>query len=243
MTSFKKYGKIWLMIENISFLIMEYALFFVFRGDILKESKFIIISLYIFCVIITVIFWLIGAFNDLHGIAFNILCNLYSGIIIGLITGYCSYFNEKKKIINNVYNYYYTLYTTCYTAISAKTFGHINVKLVNEKFSDLMPKITENLESYSSFSVHKKDKYMRIMNPNLNLDNEKISKKEILKTVKLFNAKMATDYLNKTMEIVKEILIELNKKRFEKSFEMYKLINAAIFMKGEVDYEKSKDYK
>lgn len=205
----------------------------------MKESKFIIICLYIFFVIITVIFGVIGAFNDLHGVAFNILCNLYSGIVIGLITGYCSYFNEKKKIINNIYNYYYILYTTCYTAISAKILGHINVKLINEKFSNLMPKITENLENYSSFSIHKKDKYMRIMNPNISLDNEKLSKREMLKALKLFNAKVVTDHLNKIMELLKNILIGLNKKRFEKNFEMYKLINDAIFIGVEVDYEKS----
>lgn len=201
----------------------------------MKESKFIIISLYLFLVIITVIFGLLGAFTNIHGIAFNILCNLYSGIIIGLITGYCSYFNEKKKIISNVYNYYYTLYTTCYTAISARSFGHINIKLVNEKFSDLWPKIIENLESYSSFSIRKKDKYMKIMSPNLNFENEEFSRKKILKLLKLFNAGMATDYLNRTMEIIKEILIGLNKKRFEKNFEMYKLINDAIFINKDVD--------
>ena len=204
----------------------------------MKESKFIIISLYIFCAIITAVFGLLGAFGNLNGIAFNVLCNLYSGIIIGLITGYCSYFNEKKKIINNVFSYYYTLYTICYTSISAKSFGHINIKLVNDKLSELMPKITENLENYSSFSIVRKDRYMKVMNPTINLENQKFSRIEILKSLKLFNSKIATKYLNNTMKYIKEILINLNKKRFEKNFEMYKLINDAVFIKKEEDYEK-----
>ncbi len=197
----------------------------------MKESKIIIIYLYMFTLIITVALGLLGAFNDLHGIAFNILCNLYSGILIGLITGYCSYFNEKKKIINNVYKNYFILYTTCYSAISAKRLRHINIKLVNKKFNELMPIITENLENYSSFTLHRKDKYLRIMDPKVNLDSEDFSRKKILKVLKFFNDKTATYCLNKIMKIIEKILKGLNKKRFEKDFKTYKLINDAIFLK------------
>lgn len=185
----------------------------------MKESKIIIISLYIFTLVITIIFHSLGAFSDLNGIAFNILCNLYSGILIGLITSYCTYFIEKKKIINDVYNCFWNLYVNLSNEIGSSNLNYVNTKTFNDMFISDTLKLNNLLDNYSAFIPKKYDKYIKIINPKMNN----------IKFDNIFTAEGITvEFLKQLLLEIEEMLVLINSKKFFKNRKLYNIAFSLI---------------
>lgn len=191
----------------------------------LKESRlFIIVSSFLFLILgpIFYLFYLVWP-NLLDYM--NIATNIYCGIIVALITSVCQYHSSRRKIINSIYGLYFDFYRTYYYSQNKTILGHYNSYCVYKKMIELNSKINSELDEYHGF-FGKYDKTYKKINPNIKL-KECYKAKNMMKSIIFwFNKKSFYEFFNPLMQEVENILININKKRFEKDkIEMIRMYN------------------
>lgn len=181
----------------------------------MKESRKIIIILIIMGIILIPllhIFRLCGVSSDL---SINIIANLGCGVIVGLVTAICQYYEDKKRIINSVYGLYFELYNTYYTCKSKEFLKHYNAISVFKKMTEVSPKINEALSDYHGFFKKKDSMYMK-MDPQIKLDEYYKAKNVIKAMYRWFNEKDFNNTIDLILKDVEKILISIDDERFQK---------------------------
>ena len=158
----------------------------------MKESRKIIIILIIMGIILIPllhIFRLCGVSSDL---SINIIANLGCGVIVGLVTAICQYYEDKKRIINSVYGLYFELYNTYYTCKSKEFLKHYNAISVFKKMTEVSPKINEALSDYHGFFKN----FTKNTCKNLESHkNNECNKKREYSSLSLMKNSVSVDYL------------------------------------------------
>ena len=180
----------------------------------MKEGRIIIIVTVITSIIIAITSYILNTYYPSELDYYDIARNLYYGLFMSLLTGVCQYFVNKRKIINNIYGYYFDIYRTYYYAKNRSIIGHYNSYGLYKKIVELNSKTNESLDEYHGLFI-KKDKTYKKLDPKIKLDNYK--GKYIEKSFfKLFNKKFFNMAYNPLIKAIENILININKKRFEK---------------------------
>lgn len=191
----------------------------------MKESRLMII-------VTLCLFILLGPFFYLFYIIYpnlldyvNIATNLYCGIIVALITSICQYCSAKRKIINSIYSAYFDVYRSYYYSKNESFLWHYNSYGVYKKMIELNPKIVEALDEYHGL-FKKYDKTYRKLNPTIKFGNNYKAQNMIKSFLSWFNKKSFDGIFEPLMKEVENILININKKRFEKDkTEMIRMFN------------------
>lgn len=191
----------------------------------MKESRLIIIVLLVISILLGPIFYLFHLIYPGLIDYINVATNLYCGIIVGLITGTCQYCSSKRKIINSIYNLYFDVYRSYYYSKNKIFFFHYNSYGVYKKIVELSPKIVESLDDYYGF-FKKYDNTYQKLNPIIKLEDTYKGRNIIKSFFLWFNKKSFNGIFEPFMKEVENILININKKRFEKDKEkMIKMYN------------------
>lgn len=157
----------------------------------------------------------------------GILTNIYCGIIVGLITSIVQYFVQKRRIINTIYGAYFSVYQTYYYAKHTPILFHYNSYSVYKKLIELNPKIMDALDEYHGF-FRKYDKTYKKLNPILTFNSNHNIKSIFKSFIKLFNKKEFEKTTESYMLGIEKMLIDINKKRFEK--DKQEMINIYNFL-------------
>lgn len=191
----------------------------------MKESRLIIIVLLCLSVLIVPIFYLLYLIQPNLFDYINIASNLYCGIIVGLITSICQYCSSRRKIINDVYNAYFDVYRSYYYSKNKSFLWHYNSYSVYKKLIELNPKIVEALDEYNGL-FKKYDKTYKKLNPIIKLRDTYKAHNMIKSVLSWFNKNSFDGIFEPLMKEVENILISINKKRFEKDkTEMIRMFN------------------
>ena len=112
----------------------------------MKESRLIIIVLFVLFVLLGPSFYLLNLlYPDLIDYM-NVATNLYCGIIVGLITSICQFCSSKRKIINSIYGAYFDVYrledTDEFYAIGGEEYFENGISIIEwgELIEDILPK-------------------------------------------------------------------------------------------------------
>lgn len=191
----------------------------------MKESRLmIIVSLCLFVLIgpVFYLFYLIyPSLLDYKSVA----TNLYCGIIVGLITSICQYCSSKRKIVNSIYNAYFDVFRTYYYSKNKSFLCHYNSYSVYKKIKELNPKIVETLDEYHGL-FKKYDKTYKKLNPKIELGDNYKAPKMIKSFLYWFNKKAFNEMFEPLITEIKNILVSINEKRFEKDeAEMVRMFN------------------
>lgn len=199
----------------------------------MKESRLIIIVLFVFFVLLGPSFYLLNLlYPDLIDYM-NVATNLYCGIIVGLITSICQFCSSKRKIINSIYGAYFDVYRSYYYSKNKVFLWHYNSYNVYKKIIDLNPRIVEALDEYHGF-FKKYDNTYKKLNPTIKLENNYKAKIMIKSFLSWFNKKTFYSIFEPLMKEVENILININQKRFEKDREeMIRMYNFVWSEKNE----------
>lgn len=199
----------------------------------MKESRLIIIVLFVFFVLLGPSFYLLNLlYPDLIDYM-NVATNLYCGIIVGLITSICQFCSSKRKIINSIYGAYFDVYRSYYYSKNKVFLWHYNSYSVYKKIIDLNPRIVEALDEYHGF-FKKYDNTYKKLNPTIKLENNYKAKIMIKSFLSWFNKKSFYSIFEPLMKEVENILININQKRFEKDREeMIRMYNFVWSEKNE----------
>lgn len=180
----------------------------------MKEGRILIIGSIILSIIIAIISYILNTYYPSKLDYYDIARNLYYGLFMSLLTGLCQYFVNKRKIINNIYGYYFDIYRTHYYAKNKPILGHYNSYGLYKKIVELNSKTNESLDEYHGLFI-KKDKTYKKLDPTVKLDNYKgkyIEKSFLM----IFNKKYFNMAYEPLIKAIEKILIDINKKRFEK---------------------------
>ncbi|MGN1311885.1 MAG: hypothetical protein ACI4U4_02590 [Bacilli bacterium] len=191
----------------------------------MKESRLmIIVSLCLF-VLLGPIFYLLYLIQPNLLDYINIATNLYCGIIVALITSICQYCSAKREIINSIYSAYFDVYRSYYYSKNKSFLWHYNSYGVYKKMIELNPKIVEALDDYHGL-LKKYDKTYRKLNPTIKFVNNYKAQNMIKSFLSWFNKKSFDGIFEPLMKEVENILISINRKRFEKDkTEMIRMFN------------------
>lgn len=191
----------------------------------MKESRLMIIVTLCLFILFGPFFYLFYLIHPNLLDYVNIATNLYCGIIVALITSICQYCSTKRKIINSIYSAYFDVYRSYYYSKNKSFLWHYNSYGVYKKMIELNPKIVEALDEYHGL-FKKYDKTYRKLNPTIKFGNNYKAQNMIKSFLSWFNKKTFDGIFEPLMKEVENILININKKRFEKDkTEMIRMFN------------------
>ena len=191
----------------------------------MKEVRVITITLSILLIISLVAMY----FTYKHIIIFNIVSSIATGLVVSIITALCQYFVIRGKIKNNVFNSYFQLYTSIYMS-EQKTMGfHYNVSNIYTELKNLSVNLEKYVSEYSGFIPNNKNKLYKKLNPSYSSDFKKIKGKNFVKLSYPFNLKTFKETIIPFKEILENILIKIDKKKFKREFIEFKKIYKSLW--------------
>lgn len=120
---------------------------------------------------------------------------------------------------------YFDVYRSYYYSSKRSFLWHYNSYSVYKKIIELNPKIGEALDEYHGL-FRKYDKIYKQLNPSVDLSDNYKAKNVIKSCLLWFNKKSFKKVFEPFMEEIENILININRKRFEKDkMEMVRMYN------------------
>lgn len=191
----------------------------------MRESRMIIISLFLLSTILGPSLYIINLLYPNQVDYFSIGCNLYCGIMVGLITSICQFCTARRRIINTVYSAYLDIYRTYYISKKKTFLFHYNQYTIMKKMEEMNFNISSALDEYHGLFIQH-DRIYKKINPKIQiLENYKA--RNIKKSVYyLFNKKYFNMVFDPFMNEIEKILMDINKRRYKSDKEnMIKLYN------------------
>lgn len=187
----------------------------------MKEAKIIIKFSFYGCLltlVLSTIFYILK-----KSVFYDINMSILTGLIVSLMTSLCQYFVIKYKIKNNIFNYYFDIYKEFYACEKQKKFFKYNVFGIYTKINNLSIEYTKNINEYSGFIPHEKDKLYNKLVHKCKIDYKNFNGKNLRK---LLICPLNEKNYKKTMIPIKEefekALCEIDKDRFNKEYSEYK---------------------
>ncbi len=156
-------------------------------------------------------------------LVYNILISIVTGIIVSILMALIQYFVIKSQIKNNIFGCYFEMYKAIYVSINRKSFFGYPVINIYRKLLRFNDELSRNLSEFSGFIPNKYNKLYKKLNPIIAID-KKFNSRNMVKLILPFNSKRFKDLIIPLYDFIENALKNIDSKRFEKEFELYKKI-------------------
>ena len=185
----------------------------------MKEAKNIVLILTIVLIILLPFMF----YYYESELVYNILISIVTGIIVSILTALIQYFVIKSQIKNNIFGCYFEMYKAIYVSINRKSFFGYPVINIYRKLLRFNDELSRNLSEFSGFIPNKYNKLYKKLNPIIAID-KKFNSRNMVKLILPFNSKRFKDLIIPLYDFIENALKNIDSKRFENEFELYKKI-------------------
>ena len=185
----------------------------------MKEAKNIVLILTIVLIILLPFMF----YYYESELVYNILISIVTGIIVSILMALIQYFVIKSQIKNNIFSCYFEMYKAIYVSINRKRFYGYPVINIYRKLLRFNGELSRNLSEFSGFIPNKYNKLYKKLNPIIAID-KKFNSRNMVKLILPFNSKRFKDLIIPLYDFIENALKNIDSKRFEKEFELYKKI-------------------
>ena len=166
-----------------------------------------------------------------HGICYDIVMGIITGLIVSLMGVVAQYFIQKGRIKNDIFNCYFDLYKKIYNVEKMHTFLGYNWISLYKKMENFSVEYSKLVSEYSGFINNKYSLLYKKLNPSIKVDYDIYNIKNIAKLLFPFNHKKFKEIIVPFKLELENAMRVLNNKKFNKEFKEYKRISNLILGK------------
>ena len=159
---------------------------------------------------------------------YDIFMGINTGLILTFLTSICQYYINKKRIVNNVFSCYFEFFKCIELSEKKKKIMHYEVYNIYKQLNVFSNKLSKNLAEFSGFIPNCRNPLYKKMNRVFEFDAKVFNLKNIFKLIYPDNRERFEKIVLPFKEHIKNILCDMDSKRFKKEYESFIRINKTL---------------